>query len=143
MKSFEISTEKFVIFIGDYQENSREGPRRKKVNALVSWWQTFLWQSLSFPGNASRAKALNRGIFDCPLIHCFFGGKGLTFCFYCIKLLKEFEMAELECDSKSHGKFLYGRKQSVFTVLYELYNIIMRVEGSAGGREFKTRYTCS
>ncbi len=32
-------------------------------------------------------------------------------------------MAELKGDARSHG-FLYGKKQSVFTVLYKLYNIL-------------------
>ena len=31
-------------------------------------------------------------------------------------------MTEFKCDARSHGNFLYGKKQSVFTVLYRLYN---------------------
>ncbi len=31
-------------------------------------------------------------------------------------------MTEFKCDTRSHGNFLYGKKQSVFTVLYRLYN---------------------
>ncbi len=36
--------------------------------------------------------------------------------------LKEVDMTEFKCDTRSHGNFLYGKKQSVFTVLYRLYN---------------------
>jgi hypothetical protein len=32
--------------------------------------------------------------------------------------LKEVDMAEFKCDTRSRGYFLYGKKQSVFTVLY-------------------------
>jgi len=31
-------------------------------------------------------------------------------------------MTEVKGDTKSHGDFLYGNKQPVFTVLYRLYN---------------------
>ena len=31
-------------------------------------------------------------------------------------------MTEFKYDTRSHGNFLYGKKQSVFTVLYRLYN---------------------
>jgi hypothetical protein len=36
--------------------------------------------------------------------------------------LKEVGMTEFKCDTRSYGNFLYGKKQSVFTVLYRLYN---------------------
>jgi hypothetical protein len=31
-------------------------------------------------------------------------------------------MTEFKCDTRSHGSFLYGKRQSVFTVLSRLYN---------------------
>ena len=31
-------------------------------------------------------------------------------------------MTEFKCDTRSHGNFLYGKKQPVLTVLYRLYN---------------------
>ena len=31
-------------------------------------------------------------------------------------------MTEFKCDTRGHGNVLYGKKQSVFTVLYRLYN---------------------
>ena len=31
-------------------------------------------------------------------------------------------MTEYKCDTRSQQYFLYGKKQSVFTVLYRLYN---------------------
>jgi len=31
-------------------------------------------------------------------------------------------VTEFKCDTRNHGHFLYGKKQSVFTVLYRLYN---------------------
>jgi hypothetical protein len=31
-------------------------------------------------------------------------------------------MTEFKCDIGIHGNFLYGKKQSVFTFLYRLYN---------------------
>jgi hypothetical protein len=31
-------------------------------------------------------------------------------------------MTDSKCDTRSHGNFLYGKKQSAFTVLYRLYN---------------------
>jgi hypothetical protein len=36
----------------------------------------------------------------------------LTFCFLCIKLLKEVEISAFECntDTRSYGNFLYGKK---------------------------------
>lgn len=31
-------------------------------------------------------------------------------------------MTEFKCDTRSHENFLCGKEQSVFTVLYRLYN---------------------
>jgi hypothetical protein len=31
-------------------------------------------------------------------------------------------MTEFKCDTRSSGNFLYRKKQSVFTVVYRLYN---------------------
>jgi hypothetical protein len=31
-------------------------------------------------------------------------------------------MTEFRCDTRKQGNFLYGKKQSVFSVLYRLYN---------------------
>ncbi len=40
-------------------------------------------------------------------------------------------MTEFKCDTRSHGDFLYGKKQSVFTVLYRMYNHCWANEHSA------------
>jgi hypothetical protein len=41
-------------------------------------------------------------------------------------------MTEFKCDTRSHGNFLYGKKQSVFTVLYRLYNHCSAARGRDG-----------
>ncbi len=35
---------------------------------------------------------------------------------------EEVVVTDIECDTRSQGNFLYGKKQSVFSVLDKLYN---------------------
>lgn len=36
-------------------------------------------------------------------------------------------MTELKCDTRYHGNFLYGKKQSVFTILYRQHDVMLGI----------------